>query len=71
MRKKERADIPAKIDSRYSEIWSNALDTPEKKMAIWGPKQQQKTKQNKTKIKQLAKDTVMKIDSEIEKQPNG
>ena len=28
-------------------------------------------KQQQQKIKQMTKDTVMKIDSEIEKQPNG
>ena len=42
------------------------------KMAVWGPKTKKQTnKQQQQKIKQMTKDTVMKIDSEIEKQPNG
>ena len=63
----------ADTNLNFSEIWSNALGTPEGKNGCLRTKNKktnkQTNKQQQQKIKQMTKDTVMKIDSEIEKQP--
>ena len=61
----------ADTNLNFSEIWSKALGTLEGKNGCLRTKNKQTNKQQQQKIKQMTKDTVMKIDSEIEKQPNG